>query len=354
MKIKFSRPLRIVFLACNKNVHRFREDPSYIYRCENLGAALADAGHDVRYEHVSRVSWYDDIDIVVFHRPQRSWYFRLAFAIFRYRGIFMLADVDDLVFNPAQAIFSPGVVNSKVPLDKTKKVFESNLWALAQFDHITVSTVPLAEELQQWVAKGRVLVVPNAVHHQWRTLADESLPLDKRVPVLTYMPGTRSHNRDFAKITGALTGLLNKHPNLQLAITGPLEFDLPARLNQVVHYEKRTFNTYHESVRTGWVNLAPLEASPFTRCKSALKVIEAGYWNIPTVCSPLPDAERFTDAGALIARREEDWVMLIEQLLLKPAFYRRQAEGLRNRMLEQANIHTIAQQWLKFVMEKID
>lgn len=106
---------------------------------------------------------------------------------------------------------------------------------------------------------------------------------------------------DFAPVVGAVARVLARHPHAQLSVTGPLNFHVPARPGQVMHHAPLPFCQCRHIMQGARVNLAPLEASPFTPCKSALKVIEAAWWNIPTMCSPLPDAERLRGVGAFTA-----------------------------------------------------
>jgi glycosyltransferase involved in cell wall biosynthesis len=117
----------------------------------------------------------------------------------------------------------------------------------------------------------------------------------------------------------------------------------------VVAREKVPFEQYHERVREGRVNLAPLEDSPFNRCKSALKILEAGFFGIPTVCSDFPDARRFVGAGAHIASSSEEWRLYLEKLLFDEEFYRSATHGLRERVLELAHPEQMAQKWLEFL-----
>jgi hypothetical protein len=105
------------------------------------------------------------------------------------------------------------------------------------------------------------------------------------------------------------------------------------------------FADYAAQVRRGWVSLAPLEDTPFNRCKSALKVIEAGWWGIPTVCSPVPDMARFGAAGALPVAGDMTWQETIERLL-DPAVYQAETAQLRERILALADPALMAEAFL--------
>jgi hypothetical protein len=286
-----------------------------------------------------------DVGAAVFHRPPQSLHLRLLLAVLCRRGAKVLADVDDLIFDEALAEFSPGVLNNLVTLKETRRQFAANRRALARFDAITVSTEPLAEHVRRCFPSARVTVLPNGVHRSWRSMSERGEK--PSAPVITYFPGTRSHDRDFGVYAEGVAAFLAKYPEARLEVTGPLNFGMTARPGQVVHREKIPFDRYHEHVRTGWVNLAPLELTPFTRCKSALKVLEAGYWGIPTVCTPIADAERFRNAGALPADDAEACFRWLEAMM-DPARYREVTEGLSQRVLEVADVDREARRLLEF------
>mgnify|MGYP002136724117 CR=1 FL=1 len=188
-------------------------------------------------------------------------------------------------------------------------------------------------------------VTPAWVARGWARYGDRAWkPGDPRI--IRYLPGSPSHDRDFALVAPVLSALLRERPGLRLELVGPLSFVLDAPADQVRHQPRVAFPDYLSVVRQPGIHLAPLEATPFTACKSALKVIEAAFWNQPTVCSPLPDAGRLTEAGACVATSVAEWRDWITRLLDDPAVYRGVTHGLRSRILRQADIDRLAQGWL--------
>ncbi|HEX7035943.1 MAG TPA: glycosyltransferase [Pseudomonadales bacterium] len=337
----------MIFVACNRNRHRYLEDPSFLYRCGNLAGALDKLGHEAELAHVTRFNPLKAADLVVFHRPRFTVPFRAVMAVLQRRRVPVAADVDDLVFDPSLAGCSPGVLNGLVPIGDISSLFLSHRRALEQFSEITVSTRALEQEVLRCLPRARTHWLPNAVHHSWLDLPEPSAePVEQR-PVITYLPGTRSHDRDFALVAPVLQALLADYPELRLQITGPLTFDLRARPGQVQHFERLPFDQLHPQVQRGWLNLAPLEATPFTRCKSAIKVIEAGYWGVPTLCSPLPDAQRFVGAGAVVAATAQNWHDHIERLLIDGGYRRKLTHGLREKVLARADVFAVAQSLLQ-------
>jgi hypothetical protein len=348
--------LHIAFIACNRNAARFRGNPSFIYRCENMAAALEAMGYRVSLLHLSSVSLRSRFDVAVFHRPTYSIRTAMLAATLRRRGARVFADVDDLVFDPLMAEYNPGVLNRIVSLKSIQKLYKAHRRALEKFDRVFVSTEPLADHVRRLLAGASVHVIPNAVHRSWVALADATsgnglpAPPESRAPIVSYFPGTQSHDRDFSLVAGAVSEFLARHAEARLYVTGPLRMKLDARPGQIVHREKVQFEEFHTHVRTGWVNLAPLEDTPFTRCKSALKVLEAGYWDIPTLCSPIADCSRFADAGATGVETESDWLPRLESML-DPARYQTVSANLRSRVLEVANIDVFARKFIELVGE---
>lgn len=342
-----ARALSIAFLACNRNPDRFQQDPSFVYRCENLGLALQAMGHRVSWLHWSALGLRQRFDAVVFHRPRFSLVWRALLWNLRRRGTILVADVDDLVFDPLLAEQSPAVLNGLVALPKIRRQFAEHSAALTCFERVTVSTQPLATHVQKRFPGALVRVLPNAVHLTWRA-AKRDFGEECRRPAVTYFPGTRSHDRDFSLYAEGVERFLTANSDARFEVTGPLRFSLQARAGQVVHHEKVAFAHYAERVRETWVNLAPLESTSFTRCKSALKVLEAGFWGKPTICSPLPDAERFTSAGAVFASDSQACFAALQALMV-PAHYAAITQGLSARVVAQADAWQVADRFLQFV-----
>ena len=339
---------RIAFLACNKRADGYAQNSSFVYRCMNLAHGVRMHGHEAWCGHLTALPWSRHWDVAVLHRPRATWRMKAVTAWLRRRGTRVLADVDDLIIDPELAPYSPGVVNGLVKLRATQKLFAAHKAALAYVDGVTVSTLPLQHEMRRVMPAMNVAVIPNAVHHSWWNLPLPSP--DKPAPVMAYMPGTRSHDRDFALITPALERVLQRHPNARLQVTGPLRLTLQARPGQVLHRQKLPFDQYHRCFEGVSINLAPLEDSPFTRCKSALKVMEAAWWNIPTVCADFPDAHRFDGLGALRAKNVQAFEEHLETLLADADALRQHSSGLRERVRGLADVRAQSRRWLDFAL----
>ncbi len=327
--------MHFIFVACNKNKKLYRNDPSFIYRCENLAFGLKVLGHTTEFTHLSSFPLYHHANVVLFHRPRYSWKLLSVLLSLKYNNVLAIADIDDLVFDPQYAKYSPAVRNNILSLSKVKKQFRKNLKALKLFHYFSVSTEPLREHIDALIPLSTVLTVPNSVHASWTT--KESHKASSKMKKLTYFPGTRSHDRDFESIVKPLRSFLISHPDVMLYITGTLNFHIDIPEEQLFYSEKVPFHQHQHNYENVWVNLAPLEDSVFNQCKSALKVIEAAYFNIPTICSPNPDTVRFLSSAALMAKSEDEWLEQLEKLY-NSKYYNSLSKTLHTSVLELANI----------------
>lgn len=311
--------MTIHFVSCKPNPERYTEDASFRYRCENLSSALNSLNIPTKLQHISEFTPEPMTTHVVFQRPRNTPRLKRLLRQLKLAKIRTIADFDDLIFDPEYAIFSPASVNHIRPLKKITKDYQSHYDALVQFKRISVSTDLLKRHVHRLIQGTRTRVVHNYAHHKWphKHLQDPS----QRKKILTYFPGTRSHDRDFWQIENVVRHFLDNHPSVILLVIGPLESTLiKARHPQIRHSAKLPFEHFIQAAANTWVNLLPLEPTPFNQCKSALKVIEAATNLAPTICSPLPDAQRFAGKGALIAHDETEWLMHLNRCL-QPAYY---------------------------------
>lgn len=337
--------LRIAFVSSHPSVRRFRRDASFIYRCENLGAGLSELGHYVTLLHLKALLFRRDFDIVVFMRPARSRLFDFIVHRLRKRGVTLIGDVDDLLFDPECAKFRPSVLNGSGGEEETRDKFELHASALAQMDKVQFSVAELARRYLILRPSAYCTVIPNAAHHSWRSIQAPSSPTEQRI---SYFSGTRTHDRDLAIVTPVLGRLLQRHPQLVVQLVGPVNTTLEhPRLQRI---GKVSFLEYAELVRTSHVCIAPLEDTPFNQCKSALKAIEAAAFNVPIVVSPVGEFGELRMTGVLHARSNQDWEAQLEYVL-DAARYKQLSAGLRERMAAYTDIQANAEKFLSFAVQ---
>jgi glycosyltransferase involved in cell wall biosynthesis len=336
------------WLAGSKNPALYQQDPSYFYRAINPHLALSRTGVQSALEHwrTTKVDMISPGDVLVFHRPADSWSWRRKWGQLARRQAILVAEVDDFIFDPEYAAFSPAVRNGILPEKVMRRIFAANARAISRFSRIVVSTEPLAVEARRCFPASHVAVIPNRVPLPWFEPQFPSNLQRTGEKWLTYFPGTRSHDRDFGLVEDILRDFLAKHPEAGLSVTGKLDRGLEDFPGRVRKRPKVDFSRYPEEIQNGWVNLAPLEETSFNRCKSAIKILEAAYFGIPTICSPLEDAKRFQDCGALVAESPEDWAMWLERLITDSEFYQSLCQDLPARILARAHPEKSAQEWL--------
>ena len=72
--------------------------------------------------------------------------------------------------------------------------------------------------------------------------------------------------------------------------------------------------------------------------------MEAGYWGVPTLCSPNADNRRFSAAGAVIAEHGEQWHDHLERLLM-PEEYQAVTVELQEKITALADVYQQARRF---------
>lgn len=335
------KPLRIAFVSTHPSIRRFRRDGSFVYRCQNLGLALSAMGHQVSLLHLKALFIKNDFDIVVFLRPTRSWIFDHIVRRLRAKGTTLIADVDDLIFDPDCAEFRPSIRNGKTNENEIRQNFALNAEAMSMMDKVLFSTPELAKRYKAIHSEAQCHIIPNAGFRSWKAITPKGVGAKN----ISYLAGTRTHDRDLSIVIPALARLLERHEDLSLRLVGPIGvgFDHP----RVKRLERVSFDGYWEIVRDSHILIAPLEDTPFNRCKSAIKAIEGGMMNVPTVVSPVGDYRNIKTLGILHADSTEEWESQLE-FALDPVNHQLLRTGLRERMNAFADIDCLAHEFLQF------
>lgn len=337
------KSLRIAFVSSSSSIRHFRRDASFIYRCENISLALASMGHKVSLLHISALLVRSEFDVVVFLRPKFTWMFDYAVKRLRDRGVALIGDVDDLIFDPAYAAFRPSVRNQLNTEDKARDEFVAHSKALAMLDRVQFSTEQLARRYLHVRPGAECAVIPNAAHRSWHVILPDAAPIERNI---SYFSGTRTHDRDFSIVAPALKRILNRHKDVSIRVVGPVSSELQDV--RVITIDKVPFERYWQLVGASYITIAPIEDTPFNQCKSALKAIESGMMNVPIVASPIGEYTRLNMPGVLHAGSPDEWESQLE-FALKPEHHREMSHGLRQRILGFANVDRCAMDFLDFV-----
>ena len=334
------KKISIDVISFYKNIRFYKSDPSFIYRCLNLASVLKEKNILGYLGHVKNYRPNSGTTHVFFLRPVYSLPYFFLVKKLKMMGVKIIADVDDLIIHPDFSIYSPAFVNGILSVSTISKNYNKNYKALSLCDHICTSTEELANKISLYFVDKGVTLLENCVFHSWGDKKNKG-----GVKNITYFSGTRSHNKDFLIARNSLEQFINSHDDVILNITGCLDFNINIPKRNLIFSEKVSFLAYQSLVSQSWVNISPLDITPFNHCKSALKVIEAGFFGIPTVCSPNPDVDKFRSLAAIEAG-EDDWFFILEDLYGKNI----NSKAIKEDVMKKANIKKIYEKFYTEVL----
>ncbi len=300
---------------------------AYRYRCEHHAEALENAGysvdiflpHDLPYAQLLQ-----NYSIVVAHRVPDDQKFHSFAKEAQKRGVLVVYDVDDLVFDPAR-ITQIDAYNSMTAEERSIYLngVERYNAALSACPMVTVSTQKLADIVHELWPEKLVLIVRNRASETMVRAAGVELAKPKETSEavrIAYFSGTKTHSKDFAECVGALEWVFKTYPNSYLTIVGHL--DVPAQLKTwSSRIDKLSFMPWIELpkvYRAVDINLAPLEyGNDFTKLKSELKYIEAALVKVPTIACDLGAFRETIKSGVtgILCSDKSEWREGLKQLM---------------------------------------
>lgn len=187
----------------------------------------------------------------------------------------------------------------------------------------------------------KVFVSTNKLSENWMEMAEKILKdkkQNKEKVRLGYFSGTIGHNKDFSTISDALVEILEKYPQAEIFLAGPLELEekFEKYAGRIIRSGYVPREKHFENISRCDIILAPLERDDFSEGKSELKFSEAGIVAVPTVAVR---NQTFSDAitdgeNGFLAEGKEEWVLKLEKLIID--------EKLRKEMGEKAREKTLA------------
>jgi len=201
-----------------------------------------------------------------------------------------------------------------------------------------VTTESLAKEVRRIVPKG----TPTWVHRNF--MGKELVALGSQVSRrimgsdklrIFYGSGTKAHKQVFYDVLApALAQILEQYPHVELHIVG--FFKLPKVLER---FEDRVllgkvsadYSVYLQQLKRADINLAILERSIFTDCKSEIKWLEAAAFGIPSVVTPTETYTGILHDGqdVLFASNIPQWTAALERLIKDPSLRERVGKNAR-------------------------
>jgi glycosyltransferase involved in cell wall biosynthesis len=260
-------------------------------------------------------------DLVILHRIPYDRFVTRMIADVQQRGGLVLADIDDLTFDPAAFRW----INSPDFADPNRA---SLYQAEMQLQRLTIEACNAVLTSTNFLAETvKALGKPAWVHRNAANLelaqlsaqARQQRPSSEGRLVIGYASGTPTHNKDFALIAPALQAFLTRHLEAELWLLGYLSLDSSwqpyskriRRINPVAWRELPARLVQFD------INLAPLVMdNPFAQSKSEIKYMEAALVGVPTLASP---TESFAHAirhnqNGLLASSQAEWTAGLEQL----------------------------------------
>ena len=174
-----------------------------------------------------------------------------------------------------------------------------------------------------------------------------------------YFSGTASHDKDFETVKDVLVFVLEKYPQAELHLFGPLGIDdVYAKFGDRV--KKHTFASWEkhlENIAGVDINIAPLEiGNSFCESKSELKFIEAGIVGVPTVAAATQTFQEAIEDGVdgFVAGDDEEWQEKLEKLILDENLRKSMGEKAREKVLKNyTNKNSCNSEYYNYLRSKI-
>jgi GT2 family glycosyltransferase/2-polyprenyl-3-methyl-5-hydroxy-6-metoxy-1,4-benzoquinol methylase/glycosyltransferase involved in cell wall biosynthesis len=269
-------------------------DAPFRYRCMNAVAQLrADgvAANVLHLEDPGLLPALHSYSVVVLFRLAWSARVEQLVGAARRQRATLVFDIDDLLFDadayaqlPFLADLSPGQrLQYRNLLPRLRQTFEA-------CDHFIGSTPILVERA---AALGKdAFLHPNLLHPSWERMGPWLRAARRRfatAPVIAYLSGSNTHDRDLGLVSGALADLMHERVDVQLLLGGfvRLPFPLLPFGDRVRRLPYRHWRVYPWALAHARVLLAPAAVcGDFADAKSALKFFEAGIFDVPTIATP--------------------------------------------------------------------
>lgn len=314
------------FAAFRRGSHRVAyfyekaDNSTFRYRAYNMVQTLNDAAGEISagYFFPSDENKIDMVlnlaDTIVLCRMRYEAVVARIVAIARSRGITVLYDVDDLVFDTdfthmilgtlAQDFAHPGVWDHWF-------AYISRIGTTLRMCDASITTNPyLAKRISDFTGKS-AFVVPNYMNRQQLEFSQVLYEEKRRrnfqrngLMHVGYFSGTPTHKRDFDLAVPALATMLEQYAQVRLLIVGYMT--LPPALerfrNRVEIYPFHDFVNLQRVISLVEINIVPLVDNVFTQCKSELKYFEAAAVGTLTIASPT------STYSAAIQHGENGWL----------------------------------------------
>lgn len=315
-----SRPRRIAYYYTQPDNSTFR------YRCYNMVEAIMRGAQDASAcwfrqsdgRDLARV--VDVADVLVLGRVQYDTDVGDLIKNARKRGVRVLFDVDDLVFDPSciELLMSSLAqdMGPTGPWDYWYAYVGRLSDTLRRCDAAITTNAFLAAQIEQRAGLPAA-VAPNFLNADqlavseaaWNAKADNGWARDGRIHI-GYFSGSPSHARDLAIVAPTLAGLLDADRSVHVHLAGYIDpnSELAKRRDRVEVLPFTDYVNLQRMIAATEINIAPLQENTFTNCKSELKYFEAAIVGTITVASPtIVFSQAIADGATGFLANELQW-----------------------------------------------
>lgn len=250
-------------------------------------------------------------------------------------GVKLVFDIDDVIFLPDTL---PDFYRAVGCADPEERAAYAAAFAEYHetFRHCAFATVttPYLKQLMEQNGK-RAWVIPNGYNQTQKRLAERFAAEKPAEPVLGYLSGTKTHDRDFACALPGILRLMREDSSVRLNVVGHLDRSLlPPEIR--ARTQTHGFVGWKKLIRLAAqtnINLAPLEpGNPFCSAKSELKFFEAALLGTPTAASATDTFVRCIRDGenGMLVTGAEGWYNALKSLAGDSALRARLAGNARS------------------------
>lgn len=130
--------------------------------------------------------------------------------------------------------------------------------------------------------------------------------------VISYMSGSRAHEADFMEAMESIRKILTTLDFVKLNITGYAEYgkelkaEFPDKVRLLPFSDYYTYLSKYQDVD---LNIIPLVCDEFNDCKSAIRMMEAALFNVPTMVSKIGDFLNIIEDknNGILIENSADW-----------------------------------------------
>jgi glycosyltransferase involved in cell wall biosynthesis len=315
-------------------VYELEDTSTFRYRVFNMVEALrarpelrVSATWFTRAEFHTDQSFVDHADLVVLCRTRYDDAVARLAERARARGVKVVFDVDDLVFDPSYIHYIMNALGQPNTEDRWDYWFSyiGRLKATLDLCDAGIATnTTLGGHLER-VGGVPTGVLPNFLNRVQTEVSDRFVGMKRahsyrrdRTITCAFLSGSPSHGRDLSTASAALASALRRHPGLRLLMVGFVDLD---------HHLKPFRDRMDSLALLDYLNLqrvtasaefciVPLNINSFSVCKSELKFFESGIVECPIVASPIPSyVSAITDGRDGWLAGPHEWTDRIESVL---------------------------------------